>query len=150
MKLSEFRNRLAKSPSTAIFIMLPDGAFVPAHFHVTEVGLVRKDFIDCGGTIRSSTACVLQVWVANDVDHRLDSSRILEILELAVPILKDDDPPVEIEYESRVISQYPLQQVETTPSGLLLELGTRHTACLAPELCGTMESRTCCGTDGFC
>ena len=23
--------------------------FRPAHFHVTEVGRVRKDFIDCGG-----------------------------------------------------------------------------------------------------
>jgi hypothetical protein len=32
---------------------------VPTHYHITEVGKVQKDFIDCGGTVRSSTACVL-------------------------------------------------------------------------------------------
>ena len=30
----------------------PDGNFVPPHFHITEVGMVKKHFIDCGGTER--------------------------------------------------------------------------------------------------
>ncbi|MEI7863404.1 MAG: DUF6428 family protein, partial [Planctomycetota bacterium] len=38
--------------------MLPDKSFVPAHFHITEVGRVQKDFIDCGGTVRSATTCL--------------------------------------------------------------------------------------------
>lgn len=150
MTLSELRDTLARHPNTALHIMLPDGSFVPSHFHVTEVGYVRKDFIDCGGTVRSTSACVLQVWVANDLDHRLDSSRLDHILSLATPVLNGANPPVEIEYEQGVVSQYPLNNLEVTPSGLLFDLATKHTACLAPELCGTVESRSCCGTDGCC
>jgi len=33
--------------------------------------------------------------------------------------------------------------VEVTPSGLLFHLGTKHTACLAPEKCG-VNSGGCC------
>ena len=29
---------------------LENGTFVPEHFHVTEVGVIQKNFIDCGGT----------------------------------------------------------------------------------------------------
>lgn len=29
---------------------LENGNSVPEHFHVTEVGIITKDFIDCGGT----------------------------------------------------------------------------------------------------
>jgi len=29
---------------------LPEGTYLPAHFHMTEVGLVTKHFVDCGGT----------------------------------------------------------------------------------------------------
>src|SRR3954451_9900168 len=77
-----------------IHLMLPSGEFVPAHFHVTEVGRVQKDFIDCGGTTRSTTTCVLQVWVADDRDHRLDTTKLAKIVRLAAPLLKAGDLPV--------------------------------------------------------
>jgi predicted transcriptional regulator len=32
-----------------VTFQLPDGTTVPEHFHVTEVGLITKNFIDCGG-----------------------------------------------------------------------------------------------------
>src|SRR6476620_7681013 len=98
--------------------MLPDGSFVPAHFHVTEVGRVQKDFIDCGGTVRSSTACVLQVWVADDTDHRLDATKLAGILRLAAPVLKAADLPVEVEYEDGRVSQFPVAAAEVTPAGV--------------------------------
>ncbi len=31
---------------------MPNGAYVPPHFHLTEVGTMVKKFIDCGGTVR--------------------------------------------------------------------------------------------------
>lgn len=123
--------------------MLPDGRFVPAHFHVTEVGRVQKDFIDCGGTRRSTTSCVLQVWVADDTDHRLAAGKLAGIMEVAAPLLGSEELPVEVEYESGVVSQYPIGRAEATPSGLLFELGTKHTACLAPQKCGIDSG--CCG-----
>jgi len=116
--------------------MLPDRSFVSNHYHITEVGRVQKDFIDCGGTVRSKVSCVLQVWVADDVDHRLDTTKLLGIMKAAGVILNSDDLPMEVEYEDAAVSQYPIGGVKSTPSGLLFYLGTKHTECLAPEKCG--------------
>ncbi len=64
--------------------------------------------------------------------------------------------PLEVEYDNGVISQYPVQDVEVQPSGIVLRLGTKHTACLAPDRCGidltTIEQNpasSCC-TPGCC
>lgn len=142
---------LSENPAAALHLMLPDHSFVPAHFHVTEVGRVQKDFIDCGGTVRSTTACVLQVWVAQDHDHRLDTTKLANIMRLASPLLKATDLPVEVEYENGVVSQFPVADAEVTPSGVLLHLGTKHTACLAQDRCGVGAADTaCCATPGCC
>ena len=68
---------------------------------------------------------------------------LASILRAAGPLLQSDEVPVEVEYEEGVISQYPLGGVEATPSGLLFSLGTKHTACLAPEKCG-VDGSDCC------
>jgi hypothetical protein len=117
---------------------------------VTEVGLVRKDFIDCGGTIRSSSTCVIQVWIANDLNHRLHSDKLHHILDLAAPLLKSTELPVELEYENGIVSQHPVSAAEQTPMGILLRLGTKHTACLAPLLCDVIDDCSCCGTSNCC
>jgi len=143
MTVQEFRAALAAHPDARMHWMLPDKSFVPAHYHITEVGRVRKDFIDCGGTVRSTTSCVLQVWVANDLDHRLETTKLAGIMGVAAGLLGSDDLPVEVEYEEGVISQYPIGGMEVTPSGLLFHLGTKHTACLAPEKCKVGDSGCC-------
>ena len=115
----------------------PSGDTLPAHFHITEVGKVHKRFIDCGGTLRDVTTCVLQVWVANDIDHRLKSGKLSSILQLAKSSLDlAEDLEVEIEYETDTVSLYPLTSVDFSMMGLCLNVGTKHTACLAPEKCG--------------
>jgi hypothetical protein len=50
MKLSAVKQYLATAE--AVNFQLPDGSFVPEHFHVTEVGLITRHFIDCGGVER--------------------------------------------------------------------------------------------------
>ena len=151
MTLDTVLNVLSANPAMAVHLMLPDQSFVPAHFHVTEVGRVHKDFIDCGGTVRSTTCCVLQVWVAQDFDHRLDTTKLAHVMRLAAPLLKSTDLPVEVEYENGVVSQFPLTAAEITPSGVLLHLGTKHTACLAKDRCGVdAADAACCMTPGCC
>jgi hypothetical protein len=151
MNLDVLLTLLAKNPAAAIHLMLPDGSFVPAHFHVTEVGRVQKDFIDCGGTVRSSTDCVLQVWVAGDTDHRLDTTKLAGILRLTTPLLTAPDLPVVVEYEHGWVSQFPMSAAEITPSGILFHLGTKHTACLAPDRCGVEAvGTTGCTTPNCC
>lgn len=146
MTVAQLRAALAADPNAPLHWMLPDGDFVPAHFHVTEVGRIQKDFIDCGGTTRSVTSCQIQLWVAADTDHRLTAGTFAAILKLAESILKSDELPVEVEYEGVTISQFPLGGVERTPSGLLFHLGTKHTDCLAPDRCkvpGTAGTGCC-------
>lgn len=143
MTVKNLRQVLAANPGVKMHWMLPDRSFIPAHYHITEVGRVQKDFIDCGGTVRSTTAGVLQVWVADDVDHRLETTKLAAIMDVAGPLLQSEDLPLEVEYEEGVISQYPVVGVEITPSGLLFHLGTKHTACLAPEKCG-LDGTGCC------
>lgn len=136
MLLSELKSALQSSPDAAVHVMLPSGEFVPAHFHITEVGRVQKDFLDCGGTRRAETRCVLQAWVADDVDHRITAGRLGQILALGDELFRELDPPVGVEYDAGLVSEFPLGGVEVTPSGLLLNLGLRATECLAPQLCG--------------
>ncbi len=93
---------LEMNENSSIHIMLPTGEFVPEHFHITEVGRVHKTFIDCGGTRRESITCLLQVWTAHDVEHRLDSGKLSKILMLAGSVLGTDTSAVEVEYEAEL------------------------------------------------
>jgi hypothetical protein len=136
MTIGELRTHLQRLGEAPLHIMLPTGEFVPSHFHVTEVGRVQKDFIDCGGTVRSSVTCLLQLWVADDVEHRLHAGKLASILTMAQKLLGSEEWPVELEYEGEAVSQYPLADVEMTPAGGLLTLARKHTDCLAKDRCG--------------
>lgn len=151
MTLEEFRRWLVHHPGVPLHFALPDGELVPAHFHVTEIGRVRKDFIDCGGATRNETTCRLQVWIASDTDHRLNSTKLAAILKLAAPLFVSDDPPVEIEYEGALVSQYPIAGADITPRGLLFQLGSKHTDCLAKDRCGVpLVTANGCTAPGCC
>lgn len=56
MKISEIKKILADLQ--AVNFRLPDGSYLPPHFHVTEIGKVSKHFIDCGGTERQETMAI--------------------------------------------------------------------------------------------
>jgi len=149
MHLSEFDRLLREVPASQLRFALPDGSLVPAHFHVTEVGRVEKRFIDCGGTRRTVAHCALQVWVADDRDHRLAAGKLSGILALAADLLAGDDLAVEVEFERGVISQYPVVGAERQEGLLLFHLGLKHTDCLAKDRCGipvsTGACSSCCG-----
>ena len=107
MKLSEIKSKLKQSKSIAF--QLPDGSLVPNHFHVTEVGKVTKNFIDCGGTVRKEEVVNFQLWEADDYDHRLHPKKLLDIIELAQKMLNiEDDLSIEVEYQGDTIGKYGL------------------------------------------
>ena len=150
MNVETLLSILDTNPDVGVKIQLPDGSFVPAHFHVTEVGHVQKTFIDCGGVVRSTAACVIQVWVANDVNHRVNTTKLSRIFHLAAPILKEKGLSVEIEFERDVVSQFPLVSVDAATDSVTFQLGSKHTACLAPQLCVVGDSASCCDTANCC
>jgi len=159
MILSELKSLLRDHAGLHFRIRLPDGEAVPLSFHVTEVGRVHKTFLDCGGTLRETLACQLQVWVGQDYDHRIETGKMAKILDKAQAYLPDESIPVEIEYEDRVISQYTIAGHEITADAVILLLAHKHTECLAPELCGLPSidrlpaisgKNPCCGPSGCC
>ena len=113
---------------------LPGGALVPVHFHLTEFGVVTKDFVDCGGTFRQERRATLQLWTADDdLDHRLSGERLLEIIEMGSGHFDADALEVQVEFQGeRTIEVFGLT---TDADGALLLTGTQ-TACLAQEACG--------------
>lgn len=80
MRLSAIKQLLPELDNMKF--QLEDGAFVPEHFHVTEVGMVTKDFIDCGGVIRHEKVVNFQLWNADDYEHRLKPDKLRHIIQL--------------------------------------------------------------------
>ena len=54
MIISELKTILQKYPDRKLRFVLPNEQAIPSHFHVTEVGRVSKEFIDCD---ESSSCC---------------------------------------------------------------------------------------------
>ena len=145
MTLSEFRAALLQHPDHRLAFVFDDGEEIPAEFHITEVGHVMKNFIDCGGTRRSVESCLLQAWIAaNDKDHRLAPGKLAKIIDLAAPLFPSPDLPVELEYEGCVISQYEVSGHGISDGTLKFTLADKHTDCLAKEACGLESGSQCC------
>lgn len=152
MNITELKTLLTEHSDKKIRFILPDEKTIPAHFHVTEVGHVSKNFIDCGGTLRSTESCVLQAWVAaNDEDHSLEAGKLANILELAGKVLPNEELPVEVEFESPYISQFPIESAEAEGDAIVFHLTTKHTDCLAKEQCGIESGNSsCCSAESGC
>ena len=151
MTISELKSTLNVHPDKKLRFVLPDKSTIPAHFHITEVGYVQKDFIDCGGTLRSVSNCVLQAWVAqNDEDHSLEAGKLGKILGLAGKLLPNDELMVEVEFEAPYISQFPIDTVEIAGDALVFRLTSKHTDCLAKEQCGLEGASSCCSEETGC
>lgn len=155
MKLSQVKNIL-KTVESVNFI-LADGTAVSEHFHVTELGLITKNFIDCGGTIRRETVANFQLWDANDLDHRLKPQKLLKIIELSEKVLAIGDFEIEVEYQTQTIGKYDLDF-----NGHDFVLLNKETACLAQAQCGIPAEKqkvklseisnepNCCSPIGSC
>lgn len=129
MKLSEVKKSL--STASSVNFQLPDGSFVPEHFHVTEIGLVTKHFIDCGGTVRTEKMANFQLWDANDFEHRLKPKKLLDIIALSEKMLLLEDLEIEVEYQDDTIGKYGLDF-----NGKDFVLLSTQTNCLAKDKCG--------------
>ena len=129
MKLSEIKVILATAER--VNFQLENGNLVPEHFHVTEVGMVTKDFIDCGGTVRHEKVANFQLWDANDFEHRLKAGKLLDIISLSEKILGMEDLEIEVEYQADTIGKYDLEY-----DGKSFMLISKKTACLAMDKCG--------------
>lgn len=134
MKLSEIKKILVGAEG--LNFKLENGTSVPEHFHVTEVGIITKDFIDCGGVVRHEKVANFQLWDANDYDHRLKAGKLLNIISLSEKVLGMEDSEIEVEYQAETIGKYDLGY-----DGENFLLISKKTACLAMDKCGVPEEK---------
>jgi hypothetical protein len=154
MKLSEIKTIL--STVETVNFELENGTQVPEHFHVTEVGVVTKHFIDCGGKERIEKTANFQLWDANDFEHRLKPQKLLDIISLSEQLLGMGDLEIEVEYQTTTIGKYNLAfDLEN------FVLVNKQTNCLAKDKCGIPSNKQkvrlsdkndepCCSPDGNC
>lgn len=136
MKLSEIKKHLSKLKT--ISFELPDKSLVPAHFHVTEVGNITRNFIDCGGTLRKEQVINFQLWNKDDYNHRLHPEKLIHIIELSEKTLKLEDLEIEVEFQKNdTISKYGLEF-----DGTKFLLTNKLTACLAEDACGIEQEKS--------
>lgn len=150
MKLSVFKSALEQNVDLNLAILLPSGNNVPAHFHITEVGRTEKGFVDCGGKTRHLAFASLQVWVADDVDHRLPAGKLAAIFDKASSLLGDGDPEMQVECQEGTIGLFSVEDFEARNGSLVFKLANKQTACLAMEVClpDSQEDESCCGGSG--
>ena len=115
---------------------LEDGILIPEHFHITEIGITSKVFIDCGGTKRNEKVINFQLWYSNDFNHRLKPQNILEIISIAEKSIISEDLEVEVEYQDSTIGKYGLSF-----NGENFILKYKTTNCLAEDNCGIQNSK---------
>lgn len=134
MKLSDVKTQLKNLE--VLNFQLENGTPVPEHFHVTEVGVITKHFIDCGGVVRNEKVANFQLWDANDFDHRLKPQKLLNIIALSEQKLGMEDLEVEVEYQADTIGKYDLGF-----NGKNFVLQSKETNCLASDKCGIPQEK---------
>ena len=134
MKLVEFKNILKNLPK--IIFQLENGLSIPQHFHITEVGVITKDFIDCGGTVRNEKVINFQLWYSSDTNHILSPSKIIEILELSEKKFSMENLDIEVEYQNDTIGKYAVSF-----NGNNFVLVNKMTDCLSKDKCGIEVSK---------
>jgi len=153
MKISNLKKELSGIDELRFY--LPDGQLIPLHFHITEVGVITKNFIDCGGTVREEKVVSLQLWEAVDYHHRLKADKLLDIITKAESVFGMEDLDVEVEYQAGTIGKFGLEYKDGHFS-----LTNKKTACLALENCGNPlvttalkiveTAKGCCTPDSGC
>jgi hypothetical protein len=149
MTLHDLQSALKANPKLFPRFVLPDGDYIPAHAHVTEVGHVVRNFIDCGGLTGKEEKIVLQTHVGSDIDHRLRSDRFAKILQLGNRVVPNADLDVDVEYDCCVVAQYPIAEAAPDGDHLNLMLRRSRTQCRARER-REREQAACCATSAAC
>ena len=134
MKLSEFKNII--SSTEKISFQLENKETIPEHFHITEIGVIDKKFIDCGGKFRTEKVINFQLWHAYDFNHRLSTQKVIDIISIAEKELLIEDLDIEVEYQKSTIGKYDLGF-----NGQRFILETKTTACLAEDNCGIPQEK---------
>ncbi len=134
MRLSELKNLLTAMES--ITFRLENGSYIPPHFHVTEIGVITRNYIDCGGIIRFEKSVNFQLWYSNDYLHRLKPAKLMQIIGKFEQQFYGEDAEIEAEYQGETIGKYRLDF-----DGVNFLFLNKKTTCLALDNCGIPDEK---------
>jgi hypothetical protein len=119
---------------------------------VTEIARIDKKFVDCGGTLRTDSSCRLQIYQADDTEHRITAAKFAQILAKGAGVLSSMNLPVEVEAEAPYLSVFPVIATRLEEKQVVLSLGMRHTACLAEDVCfpANLQDKSACAPGSGC
>jgi hypothetical protein len=135
MTLRDFRETLAAGPGLGLRFRLPTGGLTPIHLHLTEVARVEKRFIDCGGTVRTDVSARLQLWTADDTDHRVGCAKALQILDRGADLVGSTALPMEVEYDFPLLTLFPVVGSVVEGNERIFLLEAKKADCMAPDVC---------------
>jgi uncharacterized protein DUF6428 len=148
--MRELQETLQEHPSRFPRFVLPDGNFIPAHAHLTEVSHVVRNFIDCGGMTGQEEKIVLQMHVGDDKEHRLRSDRFAKILQFGNRVIPSVNLDIDVEYDCCVVAQYPIAELQLEGNYLDLMLQHGQTQCRARERREAEGADCCCQAASAC
>ena len=154
MKISQFKSalQLAKPEANPVFLQT-SGISVAAHYHITEIGLILKNYVDCGGVVRQERKATMQIWLANDTDHRLSAAKLIDIIEKSEQLFGLKDEELEVEFQGQTIETYGLNAQDFG-----FQFIVKKTTCLATDHCGIsneqlpieMQKKSTCAPNSGC
>jgi hypothetical protein len=97
MTLKEFKNSIEKKSSLSF--AKENGTLIPPYFHITEIGIKNKHFIDCGGVVREESKVSFQIWTSDDFDHRLSTLKLLGIIKKGERLFNSNIENLDVEFE---------------------------------------------------
>jgi hypothetical protein len=152
LALQQLVEALNKADGRIVRFELPTATLLSPHVHVTEVARIDKKFVDCGGTLRTDSSCRLQIYQADDTEHRITAAKFAQILAKGAGVLGSAPLPVEVEAECPYLSVFPVIATRLEEKQVVLSLGVRHTACLAEDVCfpANPQNKSACSPGSGC
>lgn len=131
----KFNQVLSDNSDKLVEYYLPNGQKIHGHYHITDIGSVTANFIDCGGQVRSEQHVQIQLWLGADLDHTLTAQKSQSIFKRSQAVLNllDDleNSAVLIEYKTDLVALYQLGKADVTADRVKFYLQDRTTQCLA-------------------
>ena len=153
LTLQQVVDALRQADGRIVRFELPTATLLSPHVHVTEVARLDKKFVDCGGTLRTESSCRLQIYQADDTEHRITAAKLAQILAKGAGVLGSTALPVEAEVEAPYLSAFPVVATRLEAKQVVLSFGVRHAACLAEDVCfpaNLLNKSACAPGSGCC
>ena len=95
----------------------------------------------------------MQIWLANDTDHRLSAAKLIDIIEKSEQLFGLKDEELEVEFQGQTIETYGLNAQDFG-----FQFIVKKTTCLATDHCGIpneqlpieMQKKSTCAPNSGC